>query len=182
MAWSHHRITWYDGPVPPDVHYPDLTPPVGWQSALQGLQVRLVPPGETLADADVCIIVSPLVPRQPLLPPPAQLIEEVLFTEARQRLEIVSQKGPSPDKTLGGMAGVCFEVECYVRPASPRERRVYVMYSDAVCYYAISLLARATVFAQFVQIFWGAARSIRPFRGKLLHPSGPSPTAMLYRD
>ena len=168
--------------MPPDVHYPDLTPPAGWQGALQGLQVRLVPAGETIADADVCIIVSPLVPRQPLLPPPAQLIEETLFTESRQRLEIVSQKGPSPDKTQGGLVGVYFEVECFVRPASPRERRIYVIYSDPICYYGISLLARATVFAQFVQIFWMAARSIRPFRGKLLPPTGPSPTAMLYGD
>jgi hypothetical protein len=168
--------------VPPDVHYPDLTPPTGWDSALQGLQVRIVPPGETLAEADVSIIVSPLVPRQPLLPPPADLIAEALFTESRQRLDIVSQKGPTPDKTLGGLLGVSFEVECYVRPFSPREKRVYVMYSDAICCYAVSYLARAPSFAKHLPAFWAAARSIRPFRGKLLHPSGPSPTATLYSD
>lgn len=168
--------------MPPEVHYPDLVPPSGWHSAQQGLQVRLVPPRETLADASVAIIVSPLVPRQPLLPPPAQLIEEAIFEEARQRLEIVAQKGPTPDKTATGLAGVSYELQAFVRPLSAPERRIYAMYFDSLCYYGISYLARETAFAQHVNAFWTTARSIRPFRGRVLHPTGPSPLAALYSD
>jgi hypothetical protein len=168
--------------VPPELHYPDLIAPTGWQSALQGLQVRLVPPGDTLADADVAIIVSPLVPRQPLLPPPAEVIEDAIFTESRQRLEVTSQKGPIPEKTTSGLVGVAYEVEGFVRPVSAPERRIYAMYADSLCYYAVSYLARATAFAAHVQTFWAAARSIRPFRGRVLPPTGPSPTAVLYSE
>ncbi len=168
--------------MPPEVHYPDLTPPSGWTAATQGLQVRLVPAGDTLADADVAIIVSPLVPRQPLLPPPEKLIEEALFAESRQRLEITAQSGPKPEKTVSGLAGVAVEVEGYVRPASAPERRIYVMYADSLCYYGVSYLARATQFDAHVADFWATARSIRPFRGRLLPPTGPSPLAMLYSE
>jgi hypothetical protein len=168
--------------VPPDVHYPDLVPPSGWSAALQELQVRLVPPGATLADADVAIVVSPLVPRQPLLPPPDKLIEEAIFAESRQRLEVVAQKGPTPQKATSGLAGVAYELEAFVRPLSAPEKRVYVMYADALCYYAVSYLARATAYEAHLAAFWATARSVRPFRGRLLQPTGPSPTALLYGD
>jgi hypothetical protein len=168
--------------VPPEVHYPDLTPPSGWHSAIQGLQVRLVPPGATIADSDVVIIVSPLVPRQPLLPSPADLIEEAIFAESRQRLEVVAHKGPTADRTLSGLAGVAVELQAFVRPFSAPERRIYAMYADNVCYYAVSYLAREATFAAHVAAFWATARSIRPFRGRVLHPTGPSPLAVLYSD
>ena len=169
-------------PMPPEVHYPDLVTPPGWLSGTQGLQVRLVPPRSTLDDADVAIIISPLVPRQPLLPPPSQIIEEAIFAESRQRFEVVSQKGPTPEKSTTGLVGVAYEVLGYPRPRWPREKRNYVMYADSLCYYGISYLAREEVWKQHVEAFWAAARSIRPFRGKIIAPSAPSPIATLYSD
>jgi hypothetical protein len=168
--------------MPPEVHYPDLVAPPGWSAGTQGLQVRLVPPGAFLDDADVAIVISPLVPRQPLLPPPAQLIEEAIFTESRRRFEVVSQKGPTPDKTQTGLAGVSYEVVGYPRPRWPREKRNYVIYSDTLCYYAVSYLAREEKWKQHVEAFWAAARSIRPFRGRMLAPTAASPVATLYSD
>lgn len=164
------------------MHYPDLRPPAGWVAGKQASQIRLVPPGETLATADVAIIVSPLVARQESLPPPAHLIEEAIFQEARLRLEVTAQRGPSPDKTSGGLAGVAFEIEGYVRPRSAPERRIYVMYFDSLCYYGINYLARASVFATHVETFWAAARSIRAFKGRVVAPTAQSPVATLYAD
>ena len=168
--------------MPPGIHYPDLVPPPGWVAGAQGLQVRLVPPGETLAGSDCAIIVSPLVPRQPLLPPPEKLVEETLFTEARHRLEITKQKGPTAQKAASGLAGVSYEVDGYVRPRSAPEKRIYVIYSDSLCYYAIAYLARATAFEAHVADFWATARSVRPFRGRAVAPTSASPTATLYSD
>jgi hypothetical protein len=168
--------------MPPEVHYPDLVAPLGWLSGRQGLQVRFVPPDAPADDPDVTIVVSPLVPRQPLLPPPDQVIEEAIFAEERQRFEIITKKGPFSEKTASGLTGVSFEVLGYPRPRWPREKRLYVMYADEICYYAVSYLAREASFSTHVETFWVAARSLRPFRGRLVPPTGPSPTATLYSD
>ena len=168
--------------MPPEVHYPDLVAPTGWGSGTQGLQVRLVPPGASVDDASVAIVISPLVPRQPLLPPPDKLIEEAIFAEARRRFEVISQKGPTPEKAASGLVGVAYEVLGYPRPRWPREKRNYVMYSDSLCYYGISYLAREESWKEHIDAFWATARSIRPFRGKILSPTAASPIATLYAD
>ncbi len=165
-----------------DVRYPDLVPPPTWVGGTQGLQVRLVPPRTSIDDAAVAIVVSPLVPRNPLLPPPDKLIEEAIFTESRRRFEVVSQKGPTAEKTTTGLTGVAYEVLGYPRPRWPREKRIYVMYADSLCYYGISYLAREEVWKDHVDRFWATARSIRPFRGRVIQPSGVSPLATLYSD
>ncbi len=168
--------------MPPELHYPDLSTPVGWPYHRQGLQIRLVPPGRTLDDAETMIVVSPLVPRQENLPPPDKLVEAAIFTEARQRLEVVSQKGPTPVTSSAGLEGVSYEVLGYVRPRFPREKRIYVMYADTLCYYAVSYLATEPAYDQHAETFWTVAKSIRPFRGRRLAPTAQSPIASLYSD
>jgi hypothetical protein len=168
--------------VPPELHYPDVTMPVGWPYFRQGLQIRLVPPGRTLDDTLNLIVVSPLVPRQDGLPPPEDLIEATIFAESRQRFEVIGQKGPTPARSRAGLDGVSYDVLGYVRPRSQRERRVYVVYADALCYYSLSSLATESAFDEHALAFWEAARSVRPFRGRRLAPTGPSPVALLYSD
>src|SRR6266581_7086032 len=109
------------------IHYPDVTPPPGWTHFRLGLQVRLIPPGDTGDTALAAIVISPLVPRQPNVPPSEKLIEEAIFYEAREHFEVEDQKGPSSVKSASGLTGVSYEVVGYPRPAFPRERRVYVM-------------------------------------------------------
>jgi hypothetical protein len=168
--------------VPPELHYPDVATPVGWPYFRQGLQIRLVPPGRNLDDAETMIVISPLVPRQDGLPPPDKLIEAAIFAEARQRFEVVSQKGPAAVASQAGLEGVSYEVLGYVRPRFPREKRIYVMFADPICYYAVSYLATEPAFERDAAIFWKTARSMRPFRGHKLAPSGPSPLATIYSD
>ena len=127
-------------------------------------------------------MISPLVPRQPLLPPPSQLIEEAIFAESRRRFEVVTQKGPTPEKSTTGLTGVAYEVVGYPRPRWPREKRIYVMYADSLCYYGVSYLAREERWKDHVEAFWATARSIRPFRGRILTPTAASPIATLYAD
>jgi hypothetical protein len=168
--------------VPPEVHYPDLHPPAGWPYFRQELQIRLVPPGNTLDSADSTIVVSPLVPRQPTTPSPEELIEAALFAEERERFEIVTRKGPEKVKAASGLEGISFEVLGFVRPRSPNERRLYVMFADEICLYAVSYLAWERSFDRHLAAFWETARSLRPFRGTLLYPTGMSPLATLYSD
>lgn len=168
--------------MPPDVHYPDLQPPAGWPYFRQELQIRIVPPGTTLDSAEATIVVSPLVPRQESTPPPAELIEGALFAEERERFEIVSRKGPSAEKAASGLEGVSYDVVGFVRPRSPNERRLYVMYADDLCLYAVSYLAWERTFDLHLDAFRQTARSVRPFRGSLMMPTGQSPVAVLYSD
>jgi hypothetical protein len=56
------------------------------------------------------------------------------------------------------------------------------MLADALCYYAVSYLAWQETFTTHVDAFWATARSVRPFRGRHLPPSGPSPDALIYQD
>jgi hypothetical protein len=168
--------------VPPDIHYPDVATPVGWPYYRQGLQIRVVPPGRTLDDANTMIVVSPLVPRQDTLPEPDKLVEAAIFTESRQRFEIVTQRGPTAIKAQSGLEGIYYEVLGYVRPRFPREKRIYVMYADPLCYYAVSYLSSETSFETHVETFWKMAKSVRAFRGHKLIPTGPSPLAIIYGD
>jgi hypothetical protein len=164
------------------VHYPDLQPPAGWPYFRQDLQIRIVPPGTTLDSAEATIVVSPLVPRQPTTPSPEELIEAALFAEERERLEIVSRAAPQPFKADSGLAGVSLEVVAFVRPRAPNERRRYVMVADELCLYAVSYLAWERTFEHHLEAFVEMARSLRPFRGALLMPTGQSPVALLYSD
>jgi hypothetical protein len=164
------------------VHYPDLTAPAGWPYHRQGLQIRIVPPGATLDSAEATIVVSPLVPRVATTPPPEELIEGALFAEQRTRLELTERKGPTRIKAASGLEGVALEITGFVRPAAPVERRIYVMFADALCGYAVSYLAWQPTFARHVDAFWATAKSVRPFRGRQVAPSGLSPVALLYSD
>jgi hypothetical protein len=166
--------------VPPELHYPDVVTPLGWPYYRQGMQIRVVPPGSTLEGAEATIVISPLVPRAGM-PEPDEIVESAIFAEARHRLEIVTQKGPMNTKGAE-IDGIYYEVTGYVRPQFPREKRIYVMYSDSLCYYAISYLAPEATFERHVETFWKVARSIKPFRGAVIMPSGPSPLAIIYSD
>jgi hypothetical protein len=157
------------------IHYPDLTPPPGWTQARVGLQVRLCPPDATADTSPVAIVISPLVPRQPNIPPPEKLIEEAIFYESREHFEVQEQKGPSSVKAASGLAGVSYDVVGYPRPAFPRERRIYVMYADAVCYYGVSYVAAEDAFAAHEKLFWTVAKSVRPFVGQIVKPEIVSP-------
>jgi hypothetical protein len=168
--------------VPPDVHYPDLVTPAGWPYFRQGLQIRVVPPERTLETAEATIVVSPLVPRLPSMPSPRELVEAALLEEARQRFEVEGRAGPEPARSDAGLEGISLEVSGHVRPAGPPERRIYVMYADALCFYAVSYLAWAATYATHLDAFRATARSVRPFRGRHLPPTGPSPDALIYRD
>ncbi|HKA87464.1 MAG TPA: hypothetical protein VKE22_07345 [Haliangiales bacterium] len=163
------------------IHYPDLTPPPGWTHVRLGLQVRLIPPGESPATSPTSIVVSPLVPRQPNIPPPEKLIEEAIFYEAREHFEVQEQKGPSSVKAASGLTGVSYEVVGYPRPVYPRERRVYVMYADALCYYGVSYLAQEDQFGLHDKLFWAVAKSVRPFQGAVVKPDLTSPLG-IYHD
>ena len=166
----------------PDVHYPDLVTPTGWPYFRQGLQIRVVPPESTLETAEATIVISPLVPRMPTMPSPEALVDAALLEEARQRFEIEGRKGPDRARSDGGLDGISLEVTGFVRPNSPLERRLYVMYADTLCFYAVSYLAWAETFATHLEAFWATARSLRPFRGRHLPPTGPSPDANIYGD
>ncbi len=168
--------------MPPDVHYPDLVTPAGWPYFRQGLQIRVVPPDTTPETAEAAIVISPLVPRAPTTPSPAELIEAAIFEEERQRLEIVEQKGPQATRADSGLEGVFYEIAGYVRPRAPLERRIYVMFQDDLCCYGVSYLAWDATYATHLAAFWSAARSVRPFRGRHVPPSGPSPLAIIYGD
>ncbi len=165
----------------PELYYPDLTPPAGWHHVRNGLQVRLLPPGSRAENPPATIIVSPLVPRHPTLPPPAELIEHAIFAEARQAFEVSSQKGPTPARSADGLVGVSFEVQGHPRPRFPEERRIYVVLSDASCYYALSYVAALDTFAEHLPAFQATVQSVRAFRGKVIPPENTSPL-LIYTD
>ncbi len=149
------------------LHYFDFEPPTGWNGFRVGNQVRLIPPNMPPDKAHHAIIVSPLVPRTKRLPPAEVLIEQALAAEAKLTgAKVEDKQGPQPVKTTTGLAGVCFDVR--VRIPAGLERRLYVMYADELCYYGLSYLAEAVRFDEHVETFWTAARSIKPFTGKLV--------------
>ena len=168
--------------MPPEVHYPDLVTPAGWPYFRQGLQIRVIPPERTLDSAEATIVISPLVPRLPSMPPPAELIEAAVAEEERLRFAISRRTGPDPARSDAGLEGIALELAGYVRPAGPPERRLYVMLADALCYYAVSYLAWESTWAQHLEDFNATVRSVRPFRGRHIAPSGPSPDALIYGE
>lgn len=149
------------------LHYFDFDPPAGWNGFRVRNQIRLVPPNTPPDRTHHAIVVSPLVPRTAVLPPAATLIQKALAAETNLTgAKVEDSQGPQPVKTDTGLAGVCFDVR--VRIPAGLERRLYVMYADEVCYYGISYLAEAARFDEHVEAFWTAARSIKPFAGKLV--------------
>jgi hypothetical protein len=165
----------------PELHYPDLTPPAGWHHVRKGMQVRLLPPGQRVDDPSAMIVISPLVPRHPTLPPPAELIEQSIFTEARLSFEVTSQKGPTPVTGGDGLAGVTYEVAGHVRPNLPPERRTYVVLSDKFVYYSLSYAAKENVYKTHQAVFAAVLKSLRAFRGKVIAPENTSPL-LIYTD
>jgi len=153
-----------------DLHYYDFDPPAGWNGFRAGSQVRLIPPNTPPPQARCAIIVSPLVPRSKALPAADVLIEQTLAAEAGLAgSQVEAKDGPRPVSTTTGLAGVWFDVRMRVKAGL--ERRIYVMFVDELCYYGISYLADEAVFDEHVETFWTAARSIRPFTGRLVPPS-----------
>lgn len=131
----------------------------------------MMPPGLPPEGAPLAIVVSPLVGRQPKLPPPELLIQMALEAEAKVAFEITQQLGPTAIATATGLAGVSFDVTGYVRPAGAVERRIYVMLADQVCCYGLTYLAQGdALFAHHLAAFWAVVQSVRPFEGKVGAP------------
>jgi hypothetical protein len=64
--------------------------------------------------------------------------------------------------------GCFYEVRGHIRPSPAIERRIYVMYADALCYYGIHYLADDPSYERFLKPFWDAARSVKPFAGRVM--------------
>lgn len=156
--------------MPDDLDYPDLVPARGWTGYDAGTQQRYLPPGTDPRTARVAIIVSPLVPRNPRLPPPARLIAEALAAEEQvSGVQVIERIGPRPVFTDRGMQGVSLVAR--VQGATGVERRIYVLYEDEAGYYGISYLAAEDQFAAHEAAFWKMAGTIRSART----PADPSP-------
>ena len=189
--------------MPPVLHYPDLgAPPPGWTYARAGSQLRLSPPGSSNAEAgSAAIVISPLVARDADrdqrhgLPAIDRLIEMAIETEEKLGLEVLERRGPNAMRTTTGLVGCSYEVRAQRPPPSPEaaapalvERRLYVMYSDALCCYGIHYLADETVYETHLKLFLDAARSLKPFSGRVTAPAaaaGPADERSLqsaYRD
>jgi hypothetical protein len=156
--------------------YPDLLPPEGWTYVQQGTQIRLLPPGSTAAQPEAAIVIAPLLGKHERLPPLPKLIELALDTECQVRFTLRERGAPQPLTSDTGLRGVSQEVSGYARPDGPPERRIYVLYGDDQCVYGISYLAREDAFARHLDTFWAAARSLRPFTGRVLSPPQIDPT------
>jgi len=152
------------------LHYPDLVAPSGWSYFRVAAQVRLIPPGAHAETAEATIIISPLVPRTPALASPEKLIEEALDAEIRFRFEPIARGATKPVQAASGLAGMSLEVSGYARPRALTEKRIYVVYADDVCFYGINYLASDTGYVQHLDTFWRVARSVKPFRGRVVHP------------
>ena len=147
-------------PAAPELAYPNLVPAPGWTGYRAGTQQRYLPPGTDPRTARVAIIVSPLVPRTPRLPPPAELIAEALAAEEKASgVTVIERIGPRPVRADAGLPGVSLIAR--VRGATGVERRIYVMYEDPGCYYGISYLAAEDAYAAHEAEFWKMAGTIR---------------------
>jgi len=153
------------------LHYFDFVPPPQWNGFRRDRQIRLIPPNTHPLDATCAIIVSPLVPRSAALPPADVLIEQTLDAEmAIVKSTVLSKNGPTPAKSDHGLAGISYDVR--VQGPSGIERRIYVLLVDDLCYYGLSYLASEETFATHEQTFWTAVRTIKPFAGRIVPPSG----------
>ena len=167
-----------------NLHYFDFEPPPEWSGFRKGAQIRLIPPFTHPDDAKVAIVVSPLVPRSEALPPAATLIQQTLDAEtALYASRVRTQNGPMPTRSDHGLAGIYYDVVIDAGPASgpdggasiesaTSDRRLYVMLVDELCYYGLSYIAQEAVFAEHVETFWRAVRTIKPFLGKIALPVG----------
>lgn len=161
--------------MPPALHFPDLAaPPAGFTYARVGSQVRLTPPGNGEGAEGAAIVISPLVARQKEMPSIDRAIVAAIEAESRVRLHVLTRSGPSPLRTTTGLAGCSFELHGELRDASGTwiERRVYIMYTDALCYYGIHYVAGEAVYEKYLKPFLEAARSLRPFQGRVLGQAG----------
>jgi hypothetical protein len=158
--------------------FPDLTPPAGWGSFSLPPQIRLVPPGTTKDTARATIIVSPIAPRHPAMPPPAELVAQAIDAEARLRLDILERSAPAVAPSDHGLAGTAVVVRGRERDGGAEQGRIYVVYADDRFLYGVSYMAFGRqVYDEHVATFWRVARSIRPFHGRVVPPA-PPPTAV----
>ena len=152
--------------MPQTLHYPDLTAPAGWTRAPHATQVRFLPPGESPTSPTVAIYLSPLVARHPQLPSLERLIAQTIEVERDARLILNDFREPVAVSAQSGLTGICVELACTVRDTLLAERRLYVMYADALCYYGITYIAAPEVYEQHLATFWSVARSLLPFKGR----------------
>jgi hypothetical protein len=154
-----------------NLHYFDFVPPPGWSGFRRDNQVRLIPPNTVPEQAACAIIVSPLVPRSAALPPAEVLFEQTLRAEcAITNAEVLTKNGPLPAHSDHGLSGVSFDV--WLKTAAGIERRLYVLLVDELCYYSINYLSSEPAFAAYELVFWAAVRTIKPFAGRIVLPSG----------
>ncbi len=142
--------------------YPDLSePPVGWKVAQQGAALRLVP-GEFAVDRSPwSIFVSPLVAKTAELPGLEQLIKMTISAEIRVRqLQVLGYQASSVTNDHG-LAGVRCEV--LLGNETPTEQREYVVFEDPKWVYGIHYVASPGHFSKFVEVFWRAAASVKPY-------------------
>lgn len=157
--------------MPTPLHYPDLAaPPAGWTYLRVGSQVRLTPPGNGEGAESAAIVISPLVARHKQLPPIERIIAMAIDTEAKTRLTILERSAPVPARTTTGLTGSTVELRGEVGGAI--ERRVYTVYTDALCCYGISYVAGDAVYDKYLKLFLEAARSMKPFQGRVMGQGG----------
>lgn len=161
--------------MPTALHYPDLAaPPTGWTYCRVGSQIRLTPPGNGEGAQGAAIVIAPLVARQKDLPSIERAIATAIETEAHTRLTLLERSAPVATRTTTGLAGCSVEVRAELRDAEPGklERRVYIMYTDALCYYGISYVAGDAVYEKYLKLFLETAKSMKPFQGRVKGPAG----------
>jgi len=174
------RSRCYDGKVTQIIHYPELIPPVGWKTAKMGTLVQYLPPEETADLPRVSIYVSPLIARHAGLPSPDRLIAKAIEAEVARRIQLTDFREPVPFFTDTGLSGLCVEISCVVLATKARERRQYMMFSDDLCYYGINYIAAPDVYLDHLAQMQTTARSIRPFKGRVI--PGTEAAAVLQRQ
>ena len=88
--------------------------------------------------------------------------------DAREIDVLLSRPISRTTLVLSYWVGFCAVAACLVVPTQARERRQYIMLTDALCYYGISYLAAPEVFERYLPQFHAVARSIRPFKGRAI--------------
>ena len=155
------------------LRYPDLTAPTGWSSFSLPPQVRLVPPGTSKETARATMLVSPIVPRTPAMPPPDELIRQAIAMEVKLRLDIVEISPTEKPPSDHGLDGAAVHLRGTERESFHEQRRIYVIYFDERFLYGINFLGFGAAYDEHLDIFWKTARTIRPFRGRVLKPTTP---------
>ncbi len=148
------------------LRYPELTPPAGFAQAQFGTLLQFLPPGESKDAPLAAMYLSPLLARAPHLPSSERLIALAIEAEMKQRIRLTDFREPSPFATSTGLSGLSVEIACIVVPTQARERRLYIMLTDDLCYYGINYIATPEVFDRHLPHYLAAAGSIRPFSGR----------------